>query len=387
MTNPARWMLVLPILALLGFALAPLSATAEDAETPEAQPAYQPKILAASWRDQATAAYGEKRWADAIFLYRKWLEADSHDEGSWYNLACTYALAGQEEAAVEAFETAVDAGWTDPQWPTEDPDLEALRDEARFTAALVRCVENQAKAGPQDAVRHWVKIPALTTYLALLPLDYETSEARYPLVLVLHGNGSSAAGHGRIADAVGREGVIYVAPRAPYPNAQVFYQSQRPGWTWRPQDAGDDALEGLDPASLYVDSILAAVEDARKRYRVAGDRFYVFGHSMGGFFANGTAVLHPEQVAATFAYAGGLSEAYHDAKWLEPLKTNGVKMLHVHGTADPVVSASSSREAHRVMQEAGVDSTIRLVEGVDHGMREPVRKLLKTWIREVVLGG
>jgi predicted esterase len=386
MQVPARWLLFLTLLVLLTYTLAPVTVRAEDEEAPAAQPAYQPQPLAPSWRDQATAAYGEKRYADAIFLYRKWLEADPHDDGSWYNLACTYALAGQRAAALEAFETAVDAGWEDPKWPTQDTDLERIRQDSRFEAAIARCVANQGKNAPQDAVRHWVKIPAMTTYLALLPPDYETSEAEYPLVLILHGNGSSEAWHGRIADAVGRDGVIYVAPRAPYPNSQVFYQLRRPGWTWLPQDIDEESTERLDAARLYVDSIFAAVEDARKRYRVAGDKVYVFGHSMGGFFANVAAILHPEEVAATFAYAGGLDEHYHDAKWLEPLKTHGVKMLHVHGTADPVVPPERSREAHRLMEAAGVDSRLRMVEGVDHGVQEPVREILKAWIRDVVLG-
>jgi len=386
MKRPADWLLVLPLLTLL--LLAAPTGSAEEEEGKAAEPAYTPKTLAPSWRDQATAAYGEKRWADAIFLYRKWLEADPHDDGSWYNLACTYALAGHKEAALAAFETAVDAGWEDPKWPTEDADLESLRTEERFTAAIERCVENQTKNGPQDAIRHWVKIPAVTTYLAMLPPDYEASEAkRYPLVLILHGNGSSEAWHGRIADSVGRDGVIYVAPRAPYPNAMVFYQLQRPGWTWKPQDLDEDNAARLDVSRQYVDSIFAAVEDAKKRYRVAGDKVYVFGHSMGGFFANVCAILRPEQVAATFAYAGGLDEHYHDAKWLEPLETHGVKMLHVHGTADPIVPADLSKKAHELMQQAGVDSSLELVEGIDHGVKPPIRERLKTWIQEVVLGG
>ena len=222
MRHPARWFVFLCLLTLL--ALAPFAATAEEAEAPEAQPAYEPRTLAPSWRDQATAAYGEKRYADAIFLYRKWLEADPHDDGSWYNLACTYALAGMKAAALEAFETAVDAGWEDPRWPTEDTDLAPIREDPRFDAAVARCAANQGKNAPQDAVRHWVEIPAVTTYLAMLPPDYESTEKAYPLVLILHGNGSSEAWHGRLADRAGRDGVIYVAPRAPYPNAQVFYQ-------------------------------------------------------------------------------------------------------------------------------------------------------------------
>jgi predicted esterase len=248
----------------------------------------------------------------------------------------------------------------------------------------VRCTEAKNADGPKGFVRHWVPIPALGSYIVALPPGYAESKVSYPLVVILHGNGSNELNHGRLADKAGREGVIFVVPRAPYPHEQVFTGMGRPGWTWRPQDAEDKDIAGFKPAARYVASIIACVDDAKKRYRVQGERFYVFGHSMGGFFANATAALHPQRVAAYFAYAGGLAEELQTAELLKPLATHGVKAWIVHGKADTVVPPAASEKAFKLLTENGVQANLHLFDDVTHGVEEPVLKLLQSWLKTVV---
>src|SRR5258706_16221796 len=50
-----------------------------------------------------------------------------------YNLACSYALVGQLEAAVSALNRAIDGGYDDFKWLMKDPDLKKLRSSALFT--------------------------------------------------------------------------------------------------------------------------------------------------------------------------------------------------------------------------------------------------------------
>lgn len=44
-----------------------------------------------------------------------------------YNLACSYALTSQIEMAVRSLELAIDRGYRDFKWMTQDPDLKNLR--------------------------------------------------------------------------------------------------------------------------------------------------------------------------------------------------------------------------------------------------------------------
>lgn len=51
---------------------------------------------------------------------------------AWYNLGCSYALTGEKDSAFHALERAVELGYKDARWMTEDDDLVALRDDPRF---------------------------------------------------------------------------------------------------------------------------------------------------------------------------------------------------------------------------------------------------------------
>lgn len=50
-----------------------------------------------------------------------------HDPGVQYNLACSYALTERHEAAFEALNRAIDAGYRDFRRLARDPDLAAFR--------------------------------------------------------------------------------------------------------------------------------------------------------------------------------------------------------------------------------------------------------------------
>ena len=49
-----------------------------------------------------------------------------------YNLACSYSLTGQQEDAATALERALELGYRDFKWLTDDPDLADLRDHESY---------------------------------------------------------------------------------------------------------------------------------------------------------------------------------------------------------------------------------------------------------------
>ncbi len=340
--------------------------------------------LGPSWRELGVSAYERGDHDEAVYQWRRWLEADPRDETTWYDLACSYALLGRTELAIAAYERAVDAGWHDAAHAKEDPDLASLQSDARFQTALRRTTESAGAEGPKEAVRHWVRIVTLGTYLALLPPDYEKSGRAYPLVVILHGAGSSETGHGTLADRLGREGVIWVVPRAPYPTFQTARATGRPGWISRPEDADPDAIRPFDPTAMYVDTILAAVADARKRYRVEGERFHVLGHSMGAYGANILAALHPDLVATYLAYAGGLPEEVGTKERLHAEAQNHVRAWLVHGRSDKTVDPAGSEDAARRLEAAGVETHLTMLDDVDHRVRPPALEAMRRWLDEAV---
>jgi adenylate cyclase len=60
------------------------------------------------------------------------LRARPDDIGTVYNAACTYALIGDPDRAVELLARAVDLGWSSAEWLAHDPDVDSLRADPRF---------------------------------------------------------------------------------------------------------------------------------------------------------------------------------------------------------------------------------------------------------------
>jgi len=71
-------------------------------------------------------------WADRVF------SAHPHETMTLYGVACSYALVGQTEKAIECMEEAVKYGTIQKKWLEHDPDLRSIRDHPRFKALLER---------------------------------------------------------------------------------------------------------------------------------------------------------------------------------------------------------------------------------------------------------
>ncbi len=341
--------------------------------------------LGVSLRDQAEAARAKKEFDRAIEYYQQWLAADPLDKNSWYNLACAYAQKGETDKALEAFESAVDAGWDDVSRFQQDSSLVLIRVEKRFKAALEQAAENKAFDEPEGYTRHFIQMNSLGTYIVMLPPDYETSEKKYPLCLILHGHGSTETSHGKLADELNREGVIYVAPRDPYPHTEVFMDMRQPGWTaWPPYDFGADTLTYFGIFDrLNVEWFFACADDAKKHYRVLGDRIYILGHSQGAELASVCAALHPELVASYFSYAGFYPDIYLGKEFLDGLKRNNVKVYLAHCTDDKVVDPAESAKSEKAMTDAGVDCRLKNFRG-EHSFTADVYSFAREWLDKEV---
>lgn len=89
---------------------------------------------------QASVAYTAKQYAESARLYRQAvaLAANSQRANDEYNEACSLALNGEKDHAVEVLTQAVDDGWGDRDHTGTDSDLISLHGDERFQALLVR---------------------------------------------------------------------------------------------------------------------------------------------------------------------------------------------------------------------------------------------------------
>ncbi len=86
-----------------------------------------------------------------------------------YNRACVYALQGKTGPAVEAFERAVELGFGDYELAQKDPDLNSIRSDAGFQAALEQVVRPARLKREMQVAREfadWDRVIALCDELA-----------------------------------------------------------------------------------------------------------------------------------------------------------------------------------------------------------------------------
>jgi predicted esterase len=348
---------------------------------------YNPYDLSPSLRDQAIDALIKKDSAAARPLLERWLEVSPRDWRAWYWLAGIYAGQGDNAHAIEAFEKSSEAGLLDTDDPVTNPAFETIRSNPRFKAAL----DNAKTRVPDRCIRRFAPMRIEGTYVVMLPPDYEKSQRDYPLVVILHGNGSTELVRGTLSDQLGRDGVIYVAVRAPYPALGFAIQSGNPSFTAWPDESDTKGIKNFASSPLadsartdYVEWIFNVADAVQKEFRVQKGRIFICGHSQGGQFANIAALLHPNRVASYLSQAGSEVPGQLLAPaLLQQLKRNGINVWLVHGNQDTVVPIETSSKLAERLKEAGVSVIFEVAKG-GHSINNDMVHLGQRWIRDVV---
>lgn len=86
--------------------------------------------------DRSVALYMSKEYESSAAGFQELVASYRDDPLVWYNYACDLALLGRDEAALEALQKAVAAGWSDAAHTAQDPDLQGLRTSIRGAEAL-----------------------------------------------------------------------------------------------------------------------------------------------------------------------------------------------------------------------------------------------------------
>ena len=79
------------------------------------------------------------RYDDGLKIDRRLVELRPKDALAHYNLACSYSLLKKVDLALRALRKAIDLGYRDFRYMREDPDLAAVRKDARFRQLLREC--------------------------------------------------------------------------------------------------------------------------------------------------------------------------------------------------------------------------------------------------------
>ena len=152
------------------------------------------------------------------------------------------------------------------------------------------------------------------------PVAYDP-EIAWPLVLLLHGRGSSGENienYLKFEPLIDEYGFFYL-----HPDGMVDADGYR---FWNATDACCDFYNtGVDDSGY----LLALIDEMKSRYNIDERRVYFIGHSNGGFMSYRMACDHAETVAAIASLAG---VTFYDPDDCTPAAP--VHVLHIHGTND-----------------------------------------------------
>ena len=189
---------------------------------------------------------------------------------------------------------------------------------------FVTTAKGQENSDPQTAETFEVQQTRSLRYLLALPESYADSDAKWPLVVFLHGAGE----RGDNLDLVKLHGPPkMVAQGRKFPFILVSPQCPADGW-WPYQ-----------PVPELIDFI-------EKNYRVDPDRIYLTGLSMGGYGTWSFAARQPQRYAAIVPICGGGV----------PYLMRGLGHLPIwvfHGDQDTAVPLEESERLVRVLKSIG----------------------------------
>lgn len=184
-------------------------------------------------------------------------------------------------------------------------------------------------------------------YLLYLPAAYgRDAEARWPLLLFLHGRGE-------------RGDDLQLLTKHPLPQT-LAAQADFPFIVVSPQLPGE-----LQSWTAMIEPLNALIDEVEARYSTDPSRRYLTGLSLGGFGTWEFAFRHPRRFAAVAPIAGGFSFGTRSV----PSRVSGLTDLPIwafHGALDQRVSCWQSEVLVTALRARGSDIRFTRYEDGDH---------------------
>lgn len=182
----------------------------------------------------------------------------------------------------------------------------AVRLRLSFLLAALLTLQAASPIDVRDVTFASASLGRTMPYRVLLPAGYDSSDARYPVLYLLHGldgHYTDWADRTALAQHLAGRALIVVTPEG----ANSWYVNWHEGASDRWED--------------YLARDLVADVDARFRTDARRDARYIAGLSMGGYGALRMGLKHPEQYAMAASLSGALNVTRLDTYgWTDGLR-------------------------------------------------------------------
>ncbi len=312
--------------------------------------------------NSAEEAYRIEDWYTAASGYLNALEIDPGNSIAIYNLACCYGLMGESDLATLYLRRAFVAGFDNLDLANLDSDFDAIRELPGFSSLLDSLNTSSSERNNMLGELHWFDAVESFYYRVQFPEGFNPP-AEVPVVIGLHGFGSSPDTFMRLWKLIDEPDFILVVPQAPYPLGDDTF-------SWYRGDYGTEEWgHSLILAGNYV---LALVEQVKLEYPVSD--VYLFGFSQGGCLALYTGLLEPELFKAIIPASGWLEEYL-----IQPLgiaNASSMRIELMHSPDDMVVPFESSTQAEAFLSENGWNVELHQTSGAHQVGIEELNQVL-----------
>lgn len=317
-------------------------------------------------------AYRQKDFAGASRYYELAFQANQDDATLPYNLACTYALQGNEEKAVYFLEGSFRNGFRGLDLFLADKDFDPIRSGTKYLEIETEIKDRFKSIGSQD----YVTAKSFLPFRIRFPANFNASKA-YPLLIGLHGNGGNADGFISNFNLLDDPQFIYAAPEGQYDlSSNIGPTRHARSWAL----PGSPRSMWLTADSMVEEYVKGVILKLRSHYKVS--TIYLVGYSQGAAFAYTIALRNPESIAGVIGLSGYLMEVDKPYSLLSAEDITQAASLRVfmgHGKQDAAISVDSARELKTLFEEHGLAVTYREYEG-GHGIDPNIFREAVDWM-------
>jgi len=212
-----------------------------------------------------------------------------------------------------------------------------------------------------------VQAPERRPLRTFLPTGYEPNYP-YPLLVFLHGHGSSEEQILQLAPRLSRRNYICIGLRGPHTVAAR--SSNDLAYSWGLDGSSDSDVE---------EYVLRSIEQTRKLYHVHSERIYLAGFREGATLAYRLGLLYPERFGGIISLNGNLPR--RGGPLLRLPEVRNLRVLIGHGIANALAPLTLAKEDYRLLYTAGLD--IRLhTYSTNHRIHPEMLRDVDRWIMQ-----
>jgi len=318
---------------------------------------------------KAYQAYQDGDYEESAKYYLAYLNYNTDDGGTIYNLACCYGLMGNAELAGKYLIRSVKAGFEDLEHISNDPDFNPVRSSEGFSSIMDSLISIAAEEKAKEGQTVFIPSDAYFKSHVHFPADFETDKS-YTLLVGLHGWGAKPENFVQLWYRFGdNPDFIYVAPQAPYAFelADMGYS-----WdTWIP----DDSVKRYDLGLRTEQYVLNVVDHFKNTYKI--DNVFLTGFSQGGGYTYYIGLRNPDVFAGIMPLGGWLADEWLGEGVLEEAKD--LPVFIGHGEKDMRVEFEGAKKAYKMLKKLKYDVTFFTFDG-GHSVPEEECKALVEWM-------